>query len=190
MNIIKKIYERTKLIIIDLKLEVIVFILVFILNIAFKDGLILTQYFTNDRLSSITEFFSIVIAVYIAVITILGTSMIGITKKILEKKLDSRLINIIMFGIIEALLSILIITFIENSWFNYYYDVLLCLSITTLITFAKFIYLLSLIFKANLNSLAEKIDEDTKEDKENKEFKIKIYELLEKIEGNFKRNSK
>lgn len=171
----------------DFKMEIIAFFIMSIFLCIFSEKLKLSVYFTENRLSNIKDFFSIIIGIYITVVTILGISVIGITKEILEKKLDTRLINVIMFGIIEALLSIVIITFIESKWNDCYYYILFYLSTTTLITFSKFIYLLSLLFKVNLNFLAKNIDQVEKDFQENEAYKKNIYEILENLEKDIKK---
>lgn len=148
----------------------------------------LNIYFTDDRISNIGDFFSISIGIYVAVITILGTTMIAITEDILRKKIDKSLINFIMLGIIEALLSIIIGTYIDSSWWQYYYEILLCLNVMTVMTFCKFIYILTLLFKENLNSLAEEIDQEREEAEKEKDYKENIYEVLKKIEENTNKN--
>lgn len=173
----------------DFKLEAIIIILCVIslfLAHNFLDDFTLNSYFSDERQSNIREFFSISIGIYVAVITILGTTMIAITKNILEKKIDKKLINFIVIGIIEALLTIIMSTYIESKWFKYYYEILLILNIVTLITFSKFIYILTLLFQKNLDSLAEKIDEETVETEEIKEHRRIVSDILKILEKKYK----
>ena len=90
----------------NIKLELIITILYLIFMIIKSkwsrlNSLInLQEYFSQDRLNGITAFFAITIGVYITVITILATTEIGISRKMLERRLDKPLIDVIMFGII------------------------------------------------------------------------------------------
>lgn len=94
-------------------------------------------------------------------ITILATTEIGISRKMLERRLDKPLIDVIMFGIIEDFLTVASATFLLG---NIVYDFLPLFIILSLISFAKFIYLLMLIFKANMEQMAKAIDEKDRYD--------------------------
>lgn len=79
----------------------------------------------------------------------------------LERRLDKPLIDVIMFGIIEDFLTVASATFLLG---NIVYDFLPLFIILSLISFAKFIYLLMLIFKANMEQMAKAIDEKDRYD--------------------------
>ena len=151
----------------NIKLELIITILYLIFMIIKSkwsrlNSLInLQEYFSQDRLNGITAFFAITIGVYITVITILATTEIGISRKMLERRLDKPLIDVIMFGIIEDFLTVASATFLLG---NIVYDFLPLFIILSLISFAKFIYLLMLIFKANMEQMAKAIDEKDRYD--------------------------
>lgn len=117
-------------------------------------------YFSTDRLGRIASFFSIVIGIYIAVMTILASSITGLTEKVLEKKLDDKLLSVIMLGLCENLLSVSICVFMPITTF--FCKLLVLFTILALISLIKFIYILALIFKINLNEMARMIDVETK----------------------------
>lgn len=118
----------------------------------------LSTYFTQDRLNGIAAFFAITIGVYIAVVTVLATTEIGISKEILRKKIDRSLINVIMVGIGENFFSVGLSIFIPLNAFTRY--VLIVFLTISIISFAKFIILLVIIFKKNLQLMAQSIDEE------------------------------
>lgn len=91
----------------------------------------------------------------------MATTEIGISRKMLERRLDKPLIDVIMFGIIEDFLTVASATFLLG---NIVYDFLPLFIILSLISFAKFIYLLMLIFKANMEQMAKAIDEKDRYD--------------------------
>ena len=69
----------------------------------------------------------------------MATTEIGISRKMLERRLDKPLIDVIMFGIIEDFLTVASATFLLG---NIVYDFLPLFIILSLISFAKlFIYL-------------------------------------------------
>lgn len=115
-------------------------------------------YFTQERLNGIATFFAITIGVYIAVVTVLATSEIGISKEMLRRKLDKPLINIIIAGMVENFISIGLAIFVPlNKFTRYFLGIFLLIS---LISFVKFIVLLVVIFKENLEQMAKAIDEE------------------------------
>lgn len=78
----------------------------------------LMLYFEQDRLNGIATFFAITIGVYIAVITVLATSEIGISKEMLKKNLDKPLIDIIIVGMVENFITIGLAVFIPLNTFT------------------------------------------------------------------------
>ena len=66
-----------------------------------------------------------------------------------------------MFGIIEDFLTVTLAIFLQGNFVYIFLPLLIMLS---LISFAKFIYLLILIFKANMEQMAKAIDEKDRYD--------------------------
>lgn len=116
----------------------------------------LSNYFVQDRLNGIATFFTITIGVYVAVVTVFAMSEIGISKAILEKKLDEALINVIIFGILEDIVTVGMAIFIPGNKITYY--ILLWSIVVSIISFIKFIFLMVVVFKKNMDQMAKNID--------------------------------
>ena len=120
----------------------------------------LATYLAQDRLNGIAAFFAITIGVYITVITVLATSEIGITKEMLKRKLDKPLIDVIMAGIIENFISVGFSIFIPLNKITR--RILIIFLTISIISFVKFIILLTIIFKINIEQTAKIIDDEEK----------------------------
>lgn len=149
----------------NLKIEIVTVMVLLILGIWKKyfplknsPNIELLSYFTQERLNGIATFFAITIGIYIAVITVLATSEISISREMLKRNLDKPLIDIIIAGIVEDLTTVGLAIFIPlNVSIGYVLMIFLFISV---ISFAKFIVLLVVIFKANMNQMAKAIDEE------------------------------
>ncbi len=122
----------------------------------------LESYLTPDRLNGVASFFAITIGVYIAVITILATSEISISRELLVRKLDRRIINVVMVGMSENLLSAGCAIFIPLNKISR--RMILAFIVLSIISFVKFIVLLLKIFVENMNQMAKTIDEKERYD--------------------------
>lgn len=136
----------------------------------------LLLYFTSDRLNGIAAFFAITVGVYIAVVTVLATSRIGISKEMLKRNLDSPLINVIIAGIVEDMTAVGLSIFIPLNTKSVH--ILIAFLIVAIESFAKFIFLLIAIFKANMSEMAREIDE---EEKYNDELLYCLNEILRQL---------
>lgn len=117
---------------------------------------IMQIYFTQDRISGIATFFTIVIGIYVAVLTVIATSEIGISKKIIQNNIDDTLIVTIVGGMIENLLTVGVAIFgIERIWI---YDILLTVIVASLVSFTKFVRLVVLISRGNMKEIAKNIE--------------------------------
>lgn len=162
------------------KLEIgiyIIFVIILISSYLGKFDFSLT--IETEKRADIISFFAIIIGVYIAVITIIATSIIGITKEILKEKLDTQLIDTIIFGMAETMLTIGVIIFI-NPTTELNRIILIALICNSIISFLKFTIILTLIFKINMNAMVEEID--NKNDYENK-ILSNLYEIKNKLEN-------
>ena len=137
------------------------------------------DYFSQDRLNGIVTFFAITIGVYIAVITVLATSEIGISKEMLKKRLDKPLINVIVVGMIENFIATGLGIFAPTNMLMK--RVLLIFIIISLISFTKFVVLLVVIFKKNMDQMAKSIDDE-------EEYRNQILCYLHNINNDFKKN--
>ena len=169
----KNVVEEILALIKNTKLEITAIIISIVVVVLKLDNkLNLKDYFTSDRLNGIAAFFAITIGVYIAVVTILATSELAISKNILKKKLDKKLINIIIVGIVENISAAGIAMFIPMNVITRY-----------ILSFVKFIILLLLLFKGNLNQMAKDIDSRDR-------YENEIYNCLNKIANGVEKNLK
>lgn len=173
---LKKIWEFLK----NSKLEIGIYIIFFIILIfSYLGKFDFSLTIEAEKRADIISFFAIIIGVYIAVITIIATSIIGITKEMLKEKLDTQLIDTIIFGMAETMLTIGTIIFI-NPTTELNRIILIALICNSTISFLKFTIILTLIFKANMNVMAEEID--NKDDYENK-ILSNLDEIKNKLEN-------
>lgn len=183
-NKIRKILSQVNLLINNSKLEsltVIIATLIFLCAYWFKEMAIiqtkftnLVDYFTQDRLNGITAFFAITVGIYITVITILGTSRLGISKKMITSNLDKPLISVIMLGMLENLITSGMAIFINLNTKTAY--ILMVFLIISIISFVKFIIILLMIFKVNMNEMAKEIDN---EERYNDEILASLKEIVQ-----------
>ncbi|CAL7885242.1 hypothetical protein [Fusobacterium necrophorum] len=163
----------------DSKLEMFLFILLgsifyFLKNIQFG------KYLTFERLENISSLISVIIAVYLAVISILATSSLALTPKLLETKLDRRIINIITFGLFENFLSLVIIVFFDLEK-EFYFKLLTLVVLGAFLSFIKFIKILLQFLKTNFDLMAEEIDERKRKEIEYLAILDNIDKKLERI---------
>jgi len=133
--------------------------------------------FNPDRLNLLAGFFSIICGIYLAVITIIGTSIIGITKDLLKKKLDKDLINLFMIGLIENIISVIGCIIAAGVSGVFFYCSLIVVFLLTFVTLIKFILIIRIIFLANLDKTSKNIDEDDY-------YKQELQTILYSIERN------
>lgn len=149
----------------NLKIEITIVFIAIICYFVKKYALInvqiainLSQYFSQDRLNSIAAFFAITIGVYIAVITVLATAEIGISKELLRRRLDKPLINVMIAGMAENFISVGLAIFIPLNFLTQY--ILGVSLVVSAVSFVKFIMLLVIIFKNNMEQMAKEIDNE------------------------------
>lgn len=153
-------FYKIRVFIRDIRMEIISIIVTaaILLCDIFNLSSYMAGYFTNERLNGIATFFSITIGVYIAVITVLATAEIGISAEMLRRQLDKRLINVMMMGIIEDFVAVTLAVFVP---LNVITVKILILSMAVAgISFVKFIRLLFIIFRVNMEQMVKKLDED------------------------------
>gem|GEM_PF-3833704 len=112
-------------------------------------------------------------------ITIIATSVIGISQKLLSSKIDRALLVVFISGMVEDLLVIMTAVIIPST-FSYFYSLLIGFSLTAFISFIKFIWYISKIFHTNLNEMAKSLDEESR-------YKEDILEQLTRISENTKK---
>lgn len=133
-------------------------------------------FFTDSRLNRIISATAIILGIYIAAISIIATSVLGITKNMLEDKKDRELLQITFSGMmINTILVFFCVLFdIAEMWQCIF---LMALLTIVFVSFVKFMHLIFLVFQANFNQLSIQIscEESEKED---------FFTILKKIEKN------
>lgn len=117
---------------------------------------ILKDYLSKERINGLASFFSITSGIYIAVITIVATSVIGVSKDLLGRNLDRPMIHVFTLGLSEGLLTVGVSIFLPRE-IPYYYLILATSILVSIISLIKFIRLLILMFEANMNKMTEDI---------------------------------
>lgn len=141
-------------------------------------NILLPDYFAQDRLNGIATFFTITIGVYVAVVTVFAMSEIGISKALLERKLDKALINVIIFGILEDIVTVGMAIFVPGNKITFY--ILLFSIVISVISFIKFIILMVIVFKKNMDQMAKNIDAEEK-------YRNDLLTCLEQIKRNIEK---
>lgn len=155
--------------------EIVLIIILIFLNYLFKKINFKLEKTEKDRL---IYFYSILVGIYTTTITLIGTTIISITKELLTKKTDKKIINFLLFVILETLFFIILL--IKDDNVSEFYNLLIfVILVATLISFVKFIIILSFMFKANMNAMVKEIDNKDK-------YEDKIIATLENIEKKIK----
>lgn len=140
----------------------------------------LIKFINEERIDLLLTFSSISIGIYVTIITIIATSTIGITEDILRKRKSLSLLRVFFSGLMENLLLVIILCFIDVQNITHCFSIILFgLILITFISFIKFIFLIKDIFLANMKSMVKNII------KENK-YSQDIINLLEDIKENTK----
>lgn len=142
---------------------------------------IIRNYLCPKMVEKLSGFFSITIAMYMAVITIIATSVMGISKEFLKSKQENAIIDIFIVGIVEELSVVGISIFGVNDC-PAYYTILITSIVMSVISLVKFIHLIVLIFKANMKLMVSQIDMDEYQ-------KNKLFDIIEDIEKNTRRKN-
>ena len=108
-------------------------------------------------------------------VTVLAMSEIGISKALLEKKLDRALINVIIFGILEDIITVGMAIFVPRNKIIYF--ILLVSVFISIISFIKFIILMVIIFKKNMDQMAKNMDAE-------ESYRNDLLSYLEQIKRN------
>lgn len=120
----------------------------------------LLAYFSDERVANLAAAYAIIIGIYISVISIVATSVIGISPELVGKRrLDESLLFVTKIGCIEniaAVLSGILLPISEKPWCFVYFGLL----ISCVISFIKFVNVMFLVFRVNMKKMAESIDEE------------------------------
>ncbi len=173
-----------KLILKNQKIEIAILILGIVLGVAMHQCTNIYCYFTNivvpafdnDRLSLVVNAVAIILGIYIAVVTILATSVLGITIDMLKKKKDVQLLHIVFSGMTINIVTVFFCVLFEIDVAHIYNClVLIILLLIAFVSFLKFMHLIYLIFQGNFNQMAKDITNDELEKEE-------LFTILKQIE--------
>lgn len=140
----------------------------------------LAKYFSENRISLIISFFSVIIAMYITMTSILAISTTKIMEAMLAKSLEKKFLDIIKWSIGSAFLAVLTCVFINKDIICFGFLILFSV-VFALFHFIYFFRILLIIFEYNINKMDEEIDElnDLK-----KELKITLKYIRDEINKN------
>ncbi|MDE7325958.1 MAG: hypothetical protein K2N63_06765 [Lachnospiraceae bacterium] len=164
----KRLLFRTKLIISFLwkncKLESLIIVLgIFWMNLSWRiSGVdqILVNYFDESRCSGITGFTSVVIGIYVTVWSIFATSASKINSVLLKSKVEGPLFFLIGLGLVEAFLATVWCIFVPCEA-PHYTELLVWFTVLTAVSFVKFVILVMMITRLNINYIIQEIDEQS-----------------------------
>lgn len=147
-----------------------------VLNAWIED--VLTLAYSESRLTLIISATAIILGIYIAVISIIATSVLGITEDMIRKGKHEQLLHIVFTGMmVNSVLVFLCVLFdVDTGWKAVIISAFLSISI---VSFFKFMWLLFLIFQANFLAMGKSIEEDRRENQE-------LLTILNKIERKIK----
>ena len=147
-----------------------------VLNAWIED--VLTLAYSESRLTLIISATAIILGIYIAVISIIATSVLGITEDMIRKGKHEQLLHIVFTGMmVNSILVFLCVLFdVDTGWKAVIISAFLSISI---VSFFKFMWLLFLIFQANFLAMGKSIEEDRRENQE-------LLTILNKIERKIK----
>lgn len=121
--------------------------------------------FNDSHLNRIISASAIILGIYIAAISIIATSILGITEDMLKKNKDKDLLQITFSGMmVNTMLVFFCVLFdVTETWHGI---LLIALLAIAFVSFVKFMCLMFLIFQANFNQLSKQIsrEESEKED--------------------------
>lgn len=118
-------------------------------------------YFSDGRVANLAAAFAIIIGIYISVISIVATSVIGISPELVGKKrLDESLLFVTKVGCTENIVAVLVGILLPigaKPWCFLYLGLL----VSCVISFVKFVNVMFLVFSINMKKMATSIDEES-----------------------------
>ncbi|MDD3393937.1 MAG: hypothetical protein PHG19_04765 [Anaerotignum sp.] len=137
----------------------------------------LSNYFDSERISFLISFFSVVIAMYITMTSILAISTTKIMEALLEKCLEKKFLSVIKWSLTSSIFSALVCVFLNKYFISYGFLLLLSISFAVA-HLIYFIRLLFTIFEYNINNMDKELDEYNKL---RQELKITLKYIREEI---------
>jgi len=119
---------------------------------------IVSNYFNESRCSGISGFASVVIGIYVTVWSVFATSASKINAELLKNRVEGQLFLLIGLGIVEAFITTMLCVFVPNG-VPHYSELMALSTALTAISFVKFVVLIMMITKLNLEYIVQEIDE-------------------------------
>lgn len=138
------------------------------------------SFYNSERINLITVFLSILSGIYLTVITIIGTSRLCLSSELLSKKLDKRLINYFLMGLIEDIIGVVLCIITDSESCIIIYIITSITLMLTVVSFLRFVFILKNLLISNLEAMVKNIDD------ENREKRI-FKETIRRIEENTRR---
>ena len=113
-------------------------------------------YYSESRMGGMIAFYAISIGIYVTVISIIGTSEISITRELLRRRLDQRILWVSSIGILLNTVAVLIITFMPNLLIGIWVVPIL---VSSIVSFMHFLFAILTLYKVNMDSMAREIDQ-------------------------------
>ena len=119
---------------------------------------ILANYFAESRCSGIAGVASVVIGIYVTVLSIFATSASKINAELLKNKVEGQLFFLIGVGLTEAFITTVLCVFLPCE-IPHYTEMMTLFTVLTAVSFVKFIVLIMMITKVNIKYIIQEIDE-------------------------------
>lgn len=134
----------------------------------------LPAFYSGDKISLMVSAASVMLGIYVAVISIIATSVLGITRSMVQRGRHYELLQIFSFGMFVNVLLVLlcILDGAGTAWGAAGISVLFALSA---VSFLNFVRLIGLIFLANMKAMTETINERQRSEE-------RLFTILNKIE--------
>lgn len=135
---------------------------------------------TGINTSDLITFLTIVIGIYLSILCIIATSQSTVIKALIEEDTEKQLGVVVIGGIIENLILILYILF--SVRFYYQYFILLSLTLISVISFLKFIFVLYHFYSISNQETIKNIVQEEKD-------KNELFTSLAILKDNTKNNN-
>jgi len=134
----------------------------------------LDSYFSDNRIGSLIEFFSITIGIYITMLSILAISTTKIMEALSKKSMDQKLLDFMMWGLISSICAVLVLVFMPDVRSGNI--ILAAVLLWAVIHLIYYFIILFAIFKYNVNNMGLEIDAENRR-KEKIEVKLQLIQM-------------
>lgn len=120
----------------------------------------LGDYFSDERMGSLIELFSITTGIYITMLSILAISATKIMEALLKKRMEQQLLDVMMWGLISNVFAVFVLVFMPVTQGGNI--ILLAVLVWAVLHLVYFFFVLFSIFKYNVQNMDKEIDEEDK----------------------------